>query len=214
MTPTIQLTNKPAIAIYAIWLFHISGILGITLGYFDWFIEKTSVNLLACLILFFVFYPVRRPKQIATFLVFFLGGLFAEWLGVHYGILFGDYSYGSNLGLKIDGVPLLIGTYWGLLTFVTAGILDFTKWNNGFKIGIGAALMVILDFFMEKNAPIFDFWTFEGNGAPIQNYMTWYFIALLFHGILRIVKIEGNRVFALHIYLAQLLFFVFFYFKY
>lgn len=211
---TGQLKNKTVIAICAIWLFHIVGIIGITLGYFDWFIEKTSINLLLCLLLFFVCYPVRRLKQIATFLVFFLGGLLAEWLGVHYGILFGSYSYGENLGFKIDGIPLLIGTYWGLLTFVTAGILDFTKWNNTLKIYIGAALMVLLDFFMEKNAPVFDFWTFEGSGAPLQNYVTWYLVALLFHGILRRVKIDGDKVFALHVYLAQLFFFVFFYFYY
>lgn len=212
--PAIQLKTKLVIAICTIWLFHLTGMFGITLGYYDWFIEKTSINLLVCLILFFMFYPVRQPKQIGTFLLFFLGGLFAEWLGVNYGILFGNYSYGENLGFKLDGVPLLIGTYWGLLTFVTAGILDFTKWNNGFKISVGAALMVILDFFMEKNAPVFDFWTFEGNEVPVQNYVTWYFIALIFHGILRMVKIEGNKIFALHIYLAQLLFFAFFYFRY
>lgn len=206
-----QMKTGPTIAICTIWLFHISGMIGITLGYFNWFIEKTSVNLWLCLVLFFLCYPVKRLKHIGIFLVFFLGGFFAEWLGVNYGILFGNYSYGKNLGFKIDGVPLLIGTYWGLLTFATAGIMDFAKWGNGFKMILGAALMVLLDFFMEQNAPLFDFWTFEGNQVPAQNYITWFLIALLFHGILRIAKITGNRFFALHLYLAQLLFFMFFY---
>lgn len=199
-------------AIGIIWLFHISGMVGIALGHFDWFIEKTSLNLLLCLMLFFIFYPMTTMKQISIFLLFFLGGFFAEWLGVNYGMLFGNYSYGANLGFKVDGVPLLIGTYWSLLTFVTASIMDFTKWDNGLKVSLGATLMVVLDFFMEKNAPTFDFWSFDGNDVPVQNYVTWYLIALLFHAIFRAAKLGGNRTFALHVYSAQLLFFAFFYF--
>ena len=203
---------KVPIAIATVWLFHISALVGIQLGHMDWFIEKTPLNLGLCLLLFLLVYPINQRNQIIAFSIFFIGGMFAEWLGVTYSLLFGTYSYGNNFGFKIDGVPLLIGCYWALLTFATASILDYTKLNVGIKVFLGALLMVLIDFFMEHSAPTFDFWTFEGNLAPLQNYISWFIIALLFQGILRSLKIKGNQPFSLHVYLAQLFFFMFFYF--
>lgn len=203
---------RVSIAIGIVWLFHISALIGIQLGHVDWFIEKTPLNLNLCLLLFLFVYPINKRNQIIAFTVFFAGGMFAEWLGVNYSLLFGTYEYGSNFGPKLDGVPLLIGSYWALLTFATASILDFTKLNIWFKVLLGASLMLVIDFFMEHSASTFDFWTFEGNIVPLQNYITWLLISLLFHGILRVLKIKGNRRFSLHVYLAQLLFFMFFYF--
>ncbi len=208
-----MLKHKINIAILIVWLFHITALIGISLGDVDWFIEKTPFNLSLCLLLFMLSYPIHKKRQIIAFMIFFAGGMYAEWLGVHYGILFGNYAYGSNFGFQIDGIPLLIGSYWGLLTFITAGILDYAKIQVVPKVILGAALMVILDFFMEYSAPIFDFWSFDENVIPIQNYISWYVLSMVFHSILRILKLKGNQKFSLNIYMAQLLFFMFFYFQ-
>ncbi len=204
--------NKVYIATGIVWLFHISALIGITLGHLDWFMEKTPLNLGLCLILFLFVYPIRTMKQTTGFLIFFSGGMFAEWLGGKYGLLFGTYEYGNNFGPKLDGVPYLIGTYWALLTFATASIVDYISKSVIVKIVVAALLMTLLDFFMEHSAPRFDFWRFEGDLAPLQNYITWFVLALLFQGILRYLKTTGDRFFSLNLYLAQLIFFVYFYF--
>ncbi|MGB6151055.1 MAG: carotenoid biosynthesis protein [Pricia sp.] len=200
------------IAAGIIWLFHISALIGITLGYVDWFIEKTPLNLCICLILFIWVYPIRTTKHLLAFLIFFSGGMLAEWIGVKYGLLFGTYEYGGNFGPKVDGVPYLIGAYWALLTFITASISEFIAKSVAVKIVIAATLMTFLDYFMEHSATRFDFWEFKGGLAPIENYITWFVLALLFQGILRYLKTSGNRFFALHLYAAQLIFFVYLYF--
>lgn len=199
------------IAIFIVWLFHVSALIGITMGHIDWFIKKTPLNLSLCLLLFILTYPLHQIKHGIAFFIFFISGMLAEWIGVHYGLLFGDYEYGNNFGPKLDSIPLLIGTYWALLTFITASISDYLNIKNTFKILIGAFLMVLLDFFMEHSAPTFDFWTFEG-GAPLNNYITWFIIALLFQLLLRSFKISGNKSFSLQLYLAQLVFFAYFFF--
>lgn len=204
--------HKVLIAIGIVWLFHISAIIGIASGELEWFIQKTPLNLIISLTLFLFVYPINTPTKSFAFVLFFCGGMFAEWLGVHYRILFGEYAYGNNLGPKLDGVPYLIGTYWALLTFITASILDYTKIKTIPKILLAAGLMVILDYFMEHNAPVFDFWTFEGGIAPLENYTTWFALAILFQILLRVLKIEGNRQFSIHLYLAQLVFFASFLF--
>lgn len=200
------------VAIFLVWLFHISALIGTGLGHRDWFIEKTPLNLSLCLLLFVLTYPIRQIKQVGVFLIFFTGGMLAEWIGVHYGLLFGTYEYGGNFGPKLDGVPLLIGSNWAILTFITASICDYLNLKNSLKVVLAALLMVFLDFFMEHIAPTFDFWTFEG-GAPLKNYVTWFALALLFQFILRRFKISGNRSFSLQLYLAQLAFFLYFFFQ-
>lgn len=204
--------NKLWLSIGIIWLFHSSAIIGILLGNQDWFIEKTPINLGVSFFLFLWIYPIDNLKKIIALLIFFIGGMFAEWLGVNYQILFGEYTYGQNFGPKLGGVPYLIGAYWALLTFVTASILDYTSFPYRIKIIGAAGLMVLLDFFMEKSAPIFNFWTFTGGMPSFENYWTWFLLGIIFQIFLKIFKIQGSKVFSLHLYLAQLLFFLFFYF--
>jgi len=198
-------------AIFLIWLFHLSGIIGVSSGYEIWFISKTPLNLLVSASLFFIVYPIDNLKKLGNFTLFFGVGLFVEWLGVNFGLLFGSYEYGSNFGMKIDGVPILIGVYWALLTFITAEIARFFSKFGWVRILIAASLMVLLDVFMEQLAPRFDYWSF-GEHVPLSNYFTWFLVSLILHAVLYISKISGNRAICLHIYFAQLLFFAYFIF--
>lgn len=204
--------NKLTIAIGTIWLFHISAMIGISIGHQDWFVEKTPLNLCITMLLFLSLFPIDTLKKGIAFVIFCSGGIFAEWLGVQHQLLFGEYAYGTNFGPKLDGVPYLIGAYWAILTFVTAGILDYTKWNAIIKILSATVLMVLLDFLMEHTAPIFDFWTFEGGIPTLENYVTWFALGLVFQIIVKLFKITGNKLLSVHIYLAQFVFFLFFYF--
>ncbi len=202
--------NRVRLGIGLVWLFHITAIIGISMGELHWFIEKTPFNILLCALLFLWIFPINNLKKGILFLLFFLGGMVAEALGVNYSILFGSYSYGANFGPKIAGVPYLIGVNWAILTFITASTTSYLIKNKGFKMVLAASLMVLLDFFMEGNAPIFDFWEFDGGIAPLFNYITWFVIALLFQIILHTAKITGNKEFSAHLYFSQLAFFAYF----
>lgn len=201
-------------AISLVWLFHVTAVIGISIGYVDWFIKKTPLNLCLSLFLFLFVYPIYNSKRWGAFLLFFAAGMFAEWLGITTGLLFGEYQYGTNFGIKIEGVPLLIGSYWAILTFITMSITDYLKINIFIKMGLAGALMVLLDFFMEASAARFNFWEFLDNDPPLLNYISWFLLGLLFQGILRALKITGDKAFSLHLYLAQFLFFFYFYFYY
>ncbi|MEO0573023.1 MAG: carotenoid biosynthesis protein [Bacteroidota bacterium] len=201
--------KKLNLAIFLIWLFHLSGILGIILGNKEWFIEKTPLNLLAGTVIFIWIYPLSSKKKWLIFGFFFLIGMFVEWLGANYSLLFGSYDYGNNLGIKIDGVPFFIGINWALLTFITAEIASGSRQNIWLKSTIGASLMVFLDFLMEQSAPSFDFWSF-GDKVPFKNYITWFIIAFGFHLIFQKAKISGNHRISVHLFLAQVIFFGFF----
>jgi putative membrane protein len=201
--------NKKAmtLAVTFIWLVHISAVIGIFLGYREWFITKTPLNLLLLVLVLIVFNPLTSKTSLGLFGLIFLGGYISEVIGVNTGLLFGDYQYGNNLGLKIAGVPLLIGINWAVLVVTTAEISKRFGSNIWLKAAIAAGLMVFLDAFIEPLAPTLDFWTWTYGHPPLFNYITWFIIA---YGLILLylkAKINGNRSVALHIFLSQLFFF-------
>ncbi|MFT4761449.1 MAG: putative membrane protein [Paraglaciecola sp.] len=194
-----------------IWLFHLSAMVGISIGFFDFFIPKTFLNLSIAFLLLLWIFPINSIKKISATLLFFSVGMLVEYLGVNYGLLFGTYEYGANLGLKFKGVPWLIGVNWAILVLITGAIANRLKVNRFWKVIIGASLMILLDLPMEVAAPIFDFWEFAGGVAPLQNFIAWFLIAAVLHVVFQGLKITGNFKFSLHLYICQFIFFTYFY---
>ncbi|MBT8195696.1 MAG: carotenoid biosynthesis protein [Bacteroidia bacterium] len=203
--------HKHNISVFTVWLFHISALIGIALGFKEWFITKTPLNLIIIAVLLILNFPINSIKKVNIALLFIFLSMLVEWIGVHNDFLFGSYYYGENLGVKIFGVPLLIGLNWAVLTLTTAAIAQKLFRNSLIKIAAGSALMVFLDVFLEIAAPNIDFWYFENNIAPVRNYIAWFAIGLLLHFIYNKSKIKGEFVFSLHVYLVQLIFFIFLY---
>jgi putative membrane protein len=175
---------KLEISILTIWLFHVSAIIGIMSGNQDWFLPLTPLNMLVCFGLILWNIPHLNYKDLGLLFIPFVLGMIAEILGVNYGLIFGNYAYGSNLGVKFFGVPIIIGLNWSILVFVTASIAY--RWTKNILLGalISAGMMVLLDLLIEAVAPEFDFWEFEGGEVPFQNYVGWFvvsFIAQVIH---------------------------------
>ena len=207
----LGLVNYPLsieiISIFLLWLFTISSLIGIGLGFTDWFIAKTPINLMLGFLLVLINIPFTKKYSKLIFVVFFLFGMGLEIAGVIRGDIFGVYHYGENLGFKVFGVPLMIGIYWAVLTTVTSQI-GRSLFKNTIVIALfGASLMVGLDFLMEQMAHTFDYWHFKNDIAPLQNYVTWFGAAFLLN-ILAIYLIpKGGKRFALHLYFNQIVFF-------
>jgi len=204
--------NHINISIFIVWLFHISAIIGISLGHQNWFVSKTPLNLLIQAVLLVLCFPINSLKSWSVFIVCFLAGMTVEAIGVQHSFLFGSYYYGNNLGLKVLEVPLLIGVNWAMLVFVTATIALRLSNNLLIKIIIGAVLMVGLDFVMEATAPTFDFWYFTDGHPPVRNFVTWFLVAAFLHFLFHLFKLKGNVIFTINLFATQLIFFAYFYF--
>ena len=200
--------NREHFSIAVVWLFHLSAILGIYLGFKAWFLPKTPLNLLVSFALLIWVADLTYIKNILVISVFFVVGMFAEWLGVKFGWLFGNYVYGENLGLKLDGVPYIIGINWAMLVLITGAISTRISEHILFRVFLGASLMLGLDILMELNASSLDFWHFKNAHIPLKNYIAWFAIGFLLHIIYQKTIQSYNFKFSLHLYLAQLLFFL------
>ncbi|WP_166435223.1 carotenoid biosynthesis protein [Christiangramia sabulilitoris] len=205
---------KLSFSIFLLILFHVSAMIGVSLSYKDWFVEKTPFTLLLAFLLLALNFPLNTNKKWLLAGIFFFTGMLAEWIGVNTGLIFGTYEYGENLGIKFDGVPYLIGVYWAVLTFITADIAKKITGKLLLQVILGASLMVFLDYAMEVSAPVFDFWTFQGGIAPLENYITWFIVAALLHLVYQKISPKGNFNFSLALYLVLLIFFGYFYVYY
>jgi putative membrane protein len=194
------------IAITLLWLFHVSALIGIWLGYVDWFVSKTPLNLILCVSAIMVC-VWEQKKLLKGLIIPLIAGFVIEWVGVHTGWPFGTYQYGSNLGFKVDGIPLLIGFNWAILTFAAAGIASEWATSRTSKALLAATLMTVLDIWMEPVAPLFDFWTFEGGEAPMLNYAGWWVVSFLIQWFYLPFEVHCARSLRWHLYALFLLFF-------
>jgi uncharacterized membrane protein len=157
------------------------GIIGIGTNYWSPFILLTPINLLVSLGLVLWNHPSKNTALVVFVGLVFIIGWSAEWFGVHTGLLFGQYAYGKTLGPKVAETPLMIGINWVMITYTAGMVVNqiASQQKRWMKIIIAAVLMVGIDFFIEPIAPLLDFWSWENNSVPIQNYWGWLGISLL-----------------------------------
>ena len=203
--------NKKNISIFIIWLVHISGLLGMVFYDLDFFAGYTSINLFLMLIILFANIKLNNNNQIFSLLLIFLIGMFSEFIGVNYGLIFGEYIYGNNLGFKLFGVPFLIGLNWVILTVICANIASILIKNNSIIqiIILGTLLMLFMDFVMEPIAPKLDLWKFKNLVVPTSNYIGWLIISILTQTIYNIQFKEKEVKLSFNLYTAIFIFFVF-----
>ena len=138
-----------------------------------------------------------------------------ELIGVNTGLIFGDYKYGSGLGFKIFGTPLLIGINWLFLTYTSVSILSSFKLNSVLTVIFAPFLMLIYDIVLEQVAPNMVMCDLQKVTVPIANYIAWYLIALVFAGFLKVFKINTENPMSKILLLSQFvfLFFLMLFFK-
>ncbi len=175
----------------SIVVFYIVGVLGFIIPFTkDFFIAITPLALLLNTYLLAIYHKKYDLKSIGVFAFIFLAGFFIEVIGVNTGLIFGYYKYGSGLGFKLFETPLLIGVNWLFLTYASASLLREFKINKNISILLVPLLMLVYDLVLEQVAPKMDMWSWQHNSVPLQNYVAWFVIALIFSTLLRFLKIN------------------------
>ena len=196
------------LSIFFLWLINFSGFFGILSEQNGFFLSTTPYVLSLTLLLLILNHDLSDKKSIIGLMLIFLFGLIVEILGVNYGLFFGEYSYGANLGPKIYEVPYVIGFNWVLLIIATGSISDkLIKGKEIYKILFGSFLMVLVDLLIEKSAPKLDFWEFLISPVPFSNYLRWFIFSLCFQYIFfKTVKTKEYNL-SSNILVIQFLFF-------
>ena len=207
----MKVKNRFYVDLIFISVIHLAGIIGIYFLESTFFLRTSSVSILIPLFLF-CYRSNLTNKDVFLFAFVFLIGYTAEFLGVNYKILFGDYSYGRSLGVKLFEVSLIIGCNWLLLALISQALIKSIFSNSWLIIIFSSLLMVLIDIYIEPVAPLLDFWEFKENIVPFSNYRDWFMVALIIQFILSYRNTQVNMFnWSLGYLIILVLFFSFFY---
>ena len=190
-------------------IFYLVGITGMLLPFsFPLFVKLIPIALLLSTIGFLIYHPEYSAKTWIVFLIIYLAGFFIEVAGVNTGKIFGNYSYGESLGISIFNTPLIIGINWLLLVYITISTVEFLNISNGIKILLSAGIMLGYDIIIEPLAPKLDMWMWADNKIPMQNYLAWFILAVVFTSLVKIVGVKTRNKLAPVLLICQVLFFI------
>lgn len=143
------------------------------------FLPLTPLNMIICSIVAYRSFKGDAIKIFSLFSIVFLIGFLVEMLGVNTGFPFGSYSYGSVLGPKVSGTPVLIGLNWFILFSGIVYVLNLVSLSKIAKSLIGALLITGIDILIEPVAIQLGFWEWKFIEPPAENYMGWFTVGFI-----------------------------------
>jgi bisanhydrobacterioruberin hydratase len=171
--------HKESIAIYLTVFFLLAGVLQYMIGW-DYILTLTTLVISIITALVVLFWQIDHKQRLIVALVAISIGMASEIIGVNTGILFGDYSYSStSLGLKIFGVPLLVGIMWLLVTASAWQIALLGGFSKRATVVLASFITVIFDLLLEQYATAYGLWAWQGGVIPLLNYLTWFFVSMI-----------------------------------
>jgi putative membrane protein len=194
---------------FIIFIFHLVGIIGMSIPNLRPFFQiMTPFHLLLSLGILLLFHSDWNKSFSFFAISAFLIGYGSEVLGVHTGFPFGNYHYGTVLGIQLFEVPLMIGVNWLLLVYLTGNLFSEKIKNNWLAAALGAGLMVGIDFLIEPVAIKLDFWSWERNEIPLSNYIGWLAIGYLIHLIFRKASFQKENPISSFLLINLIAFFI------
>ncbi len=206
-----QLLNRSSLIISGlVLLFHAVGLYGfMDVERTATFIKLVPMHLLLMLALMLISQQEKNRNFLFFVVVIYIAGYLIEFLGVHTGLIFGEYRYGPTLGFKLAEIPLLIGVNWVLLIYsVGVSVEALGLKCTLLKSVLGASVLVLLDFLIEPVAIHFNYWDWASATIPLQNYIAWFLFS--FAGCWLFNRLTFNKVnlAASVLLIAQFLFFI------
>ncbi|QHS54442.1 carotenoid biosynthesis protein [Mucilaginibacter sp. 14171R-50] len=204
-----NMSIAPRIAVGVIILFHAVGLVGLSLpATRPLFLQVVPWHLLLMLLtIVFGHYKLSGRFKAFILVVFWLG-FFAEWIGVHKGWLFGNYAYGTTLGVKMFDIPLMIGVNWFLLVYSAGVTMQRSGLKNGFvRVVTGAGLLVLLDVLIEPVAIKFNYWQWIAGSIPLKNYACWFLVGAVMLYVFELFNFKKQGIAAPALLITEFVFF-------
>jgi putative membrane protein len=204
-----SLEEKIALGIIA--LFHITGAAILQFskgGLYQITLDLVPINLIFTALITFKYQSDYTAGFFRFGLLVFILGILIEMIGVNYGWIFGVYTYGEVLGYQIWNTPVLIGMNWLLLCYCSGALLEYLPVKTFIKWILSVGLLLCLDYFMEPIAMKNDFWTWENNSIPVQNYIGWAGSGAIFMSFYYNFNFPKKNQVAAGVWVIQFLFFL------
>lgn len=176
-----MILGKKQVSIIFIIVFHIICLVGLLVPYLqDLFLSLVPFHLLLMAVILIINQKQFSANFFITAITIAIAGFIVQLLGVTTGALFGEYTYGETLGVKLAEVPLIIGLNWFILIFSLGSFLKRKfKHQPIIKSLVGAFVLVVTDILIEPVAIRYNCWSWTDSYIPLQNYVVWFIVSFL-----------------------------------
>lgn len=114
-------------------------------------------------------------------------GFAAEVLGLHTGVPFGNYRYGTTLGVELLGVPLVVALAWAMLAWPAALVARRLVAGPITRVLVGAWALASWDLFLDPQMVAAGAWRWADpnphlpgvRDVPLTNYAGWLLVAVV-----------------------------------
>jgi putative membrane protein len=135
------------------------------------------ITLIAALILFvWQTQPLSKVKIACAVII---GSYLITLIATKADALLAGISYGNILGLKILGVPFVMGILWLLISISSWHIVNFGNLSTVKKYILGIFIILMFDLILEQSAAALSLWSWQHGQILLSNYFIWSLIALL-----------------------------------
>lgn len=179
-------------SVLILFIFHFFGVL--LFAYDPKSAELSFLTLFVCV--FLILIHENNVQKYYIYLSIILIGYLIEIIGVNTNLLFGNYSYGDSLGVKIFNVPPLIGLNWLIIIISGASVsrLLFRKKSIWIVSLSSSIICTLLDIIIEPVAIKFNFWNWNNGDIPMYNYLCWLIFSFLFSYLYLRYKPHLNKI--------------------
>jgi putative membrane protein len=185
--------HKQQISVVLTAVFLTLGVLQYLIGW-QYVLKLTPLVIGIITALVVLFWDINYMQRLKASIVAILIGFTAEVIGVNTGLLFGEYQYSNQaLGLKILGVPILVGIMWLLVSASAWQIALLGNFNKWLTVILASAITVMFDLVLEQYATAYGLWTWQGGEIPLLNYVSWFFVSMLIFVCFKFI-IKDNKV--------------------
>lgn len=175
-------------------------------------LKLTELYLFLTNSLLFAFGLLNNHRKLSTFtfwsVLTMLCIFLIQYIGINTGDIFGLYWFNDTLATQVAGIPLIMILYWTMLILSAYGSLSRIIENRYIRAFLSSLILVFLDFLIEPVAMKLNYWSWENDLVPIQNYISWFFLCFVFSIFLAIFKIHGRSVVFQFYLLIQFLFYL------
>jgi putative membrane protein len=196
-------------------IFYSIGLAGMLLAP-KYFTVLTPFNLILSLVLMLWGHALVNRFFVVNMLLIWVAAWILEMMGTTTGRIFGAYTYGEALGIKILQTPIIIGLNWilvcyGSIQMAHRVLINYPMQNlRAAQITlalIAGLFMVLLDIFIEPIAPKLDYWHWQNNKIPLQNFTAWFCFGTAFCFWMIKSGCMQNNIMGFRLYIIQILFF-------
>jgi uncharacterized membrane protein len=188
-------TYRSHISIAVLVILYSVGLVGLGTASRAWFLAATPLTLVISASLLVWNHRDWNLAACSAMAACILMGFLVEVLGVHTGLIFGNYAYGLTLGLEFWDVPLVIGLNWLLLVYATGTLAARLRWPKLAQAALAALVMTVLDVLIEPVAMRLDFWQWQGDTVPLLNYLGWFGVSFILQFLFQFLRFQkGNPI--------------------